>query len=60
MTKVKKTNIATRVFDFEKSVFSKWRRETAKQKRDSIEEDCKLWKIIKFVKNEGEVSYRYI
>jgi len=54
------SKVVTREFVFQTSVFKSWHKETAVKVRESIESDCSLWKLHKFMNKkgeEGEVSY---
>ena len=48
------TKVISRQFVKETSVFKAWHKETLSKQKESIEEDCKLWKLPKFIKNKGE------
>lgn len=42
------------------SVFKNWNEESKQKRKDSIESDCKLWKLRKFIKeDEKEVIELY-
>ena len=43
-------------FDKEKSVFKLWRNETKKKRQDGFEDDFKMWKCLKFIKDEYQVE----
>ena len=58
MSKTTKVKTEVREFEFHKSVFAAWRSETALKVKESIETDCKLWKLKKFIKDEADVSVR--
>ena len=45
----------SRQFEFHKSVFAAWRKETPAKVRESVETDCALWKLKKFIKDEEEI-----
>jgi hypothetical protein len=48
--------VVTRIFCKETSVFKQWLEEKPAKQRESIDVDCKLWKLMKFIKDENEVE----
>ena len=56
VSKTMKQSVVKRQFQFHTSVFKNWQRETTQKKKESIDIDCQLWKLKKFIKEESEVS----
>ncbi len=52
ISKTLKTNVVKREFQLHHSVFAKWIPESASKVRESIESDCTMWKLAKFMKND--------
>ena len=48
------SKVVERAFNKEMSVFQKWRQDTPKQLSDAYNEDIKLWKGYRFIKDEGD------
>lgn len=46
--------VIQRFFVKNTSVFKQWHEETGSKQKDSIESDCSLWKISKFINKKGE------
>lgn len=42
------------------SVFKNWHEEKPSKNLESIEIDCKLWKIAKFIKEGGETEVSFL
>lgn len=55
ITKTMNVKKESRQFEFHKSVFAAWRKETPAKVRESVETDCALWKLKKFIKDEEEI-----
>ena len=55
-TKTMNIKKESRQFEFHKSVFAGWRKETPAKIKESIETDCSLWKLKKFIKDEDEIK----
>ena len=47
-------NIVKRKFVQSKSVFKAWNQENSEKLKESIESDCSMWKLHKFMNKAGE------
>ena len=57
VNKEMQSKIIQRSFDKNNSVFSKWRSDTQISCQMAFNEDIKLWKGYRFIKDEMEVSW---
>jgi len=48
------SKVVKRTFVKETSVFKAWHKETPSKVKESIESDCALWKLHKFINKKGE------
>lgn len=48
------SHVTKREFQFHTSVFKGWHKETAQKVKDSIDSDCQMWKLKKFINKKGE------
>lgn len=48
------TKTQVREFTKETSVFRQWYKETPAKMKESVESDCQLWKLHKFINKKGD------